>query len=1119
MSISILFCLVIILAGGERAGAAGGGLDPSFSPGGSGANGIVDVVAVQPDGKALVGGRFTSYNGNAAASDRVARLNTDGTLDTSFNPAGLGSDGIVLAIAVQPDGKIIIGGTFLSYNRNGAAGDRIARLNPNGTLDTTFNPGGVGADGNVFAVALQPDGKILIGGRFYNYNGTAREGVARLNPDGTLDASFNPSGSGVANLSAIAVQPDGKIVVAGLFALSDSVPGSMGKITRLNSDGTRDASFNPGGAGADGVVNAVALQPNGKILIGGSFTMYNGDAAMPDKVARLNSNGTRDTTFNAGGSGADASQGRYPEVTAVALQPDGRIVIGGAFDSYNGDAAASDSVIRLNSNGSLDASFNPGGSGADSFVHALALQADGKVLVGGDFTSYNGDAAANDRVARLLPAAGEIAFSAASQSVAETAANAVITLTRTGGTDNKVVAKVALVDETTAPADYRFRPGTLDTTFNPGGARADATISAVAVQPDGKVIIAGDFTSYDGNDAASNGIARLNANGTLDTTFNPGGSGVDNSVSAVAVQPDGKIIIGGNFTSYNGNAAASDCIARLNANGTLDTSFNPGGAGMVDSSVLAVALQPDGKVVIGGAFDSYNGNSAASDKIARLNANGSLDETFNSGGAGVDGTVVYAVAVQSDGKIVIGGIFTGYNGNSAASDGVARLNANGTLDTSFNSGGAGVNTYAGVAALAVQPDGRIIIGGNFIKYNGANPTSPFLARLYANGKLDTTFKPPAAGPTRTVSEVSLQPDGKVIVGRSFIDYNSDPVGNDWLARLNPNGTLDATFNSGAGTDGSVLAIIVQPNGKVIIAGNFFNDYGGVGYVSKLNGDLFVTWPAGDASNKTVLLPIVNDTAYEGNETLNLAVSVLAGGASLGAPAASALTIVDNEAPPKLAVNSVAAAEGNSGSLSAVFTVRLSAASGKPVTVQYHTVNATAVAPDDYTTVPPTTLTFSPGETSKTVAVTVKGDLIDELDETFKLVLSNPTNATVLTGAGVCTITDNDAASISINNVSLTEPDSGTASMAFTVKLSVASSRAVSVKYQTANNTAIAPGDYTALALTTLSFSPGVTSRTITVQIKGDPVKELNETLFVNLSGAVNATISDAQGLGTVTNDD
>jgi uncharacterized delta-60 repeat protein len=191
------------------------------------------VVAVQPDGKIIMGGDFSSYNGDAVASDYVMRLNADGTRDTLFNAAGMGANNIVYAVAVQPDGKIVIGGEFTSYNDT-VVSARLIRLNADGTRDATFNAGGSGANGVVFAVAVQPDGKIVIGGDFIRYNGdaAASDRVMRVNADGTADTTFNAGGTGANDfVRAVVVQPDGRIVIGGFFTLYDGA--ASGKVTRL----------------------------------------------------------------------------------------------------------------------------------------------------------------------------------------------------------------------------------------------------------------------------------------------------------------------------------------------------------------------------------------------------------------------------------------------------------------------------------------------------------------------------------------------------------------------------------------------------------------------------------------------------------------------------------------------------------------------------------------------------------------------------------------------------------------------------------------------------------------------------------------------------------------------
>jgi uncharacterized delta-60 repeat protein len=205
-----LLPLLLLLPAFMSLHAQPGSLDTSFDPG-SGANSVVWAIAEQPDGKILIGGDFTIYNG--APRNRIARLNSDGSLDAGFNP-GSGANNDVRAMAVQPDGKILIGGWFTIYN--GAPRNYMARLNSDGSLDTGFDPGS-GANEFLYVVALQPDGKILIGGEFTIYNGAPRNYIARLNSDGSLDTSFDPGSGANEWVWAMAVQPDGKILIGRRF--------------------------------------------------------------------------------------------------------------------------------------------------------------------------------------------------------------------------------------------------------------------------------------------------------------------------------------------------------------------------------------------------------------------------------------------------------------------------------------------------------------------------------------------------------------------------------------------------------------------------------------------------------------------------------------------------------------------------------------------------------------------------------------------------------------------------------------------------------------------------------------------------------------------------------------
>ena len=242
--------------------------------------------------------------------------------------------------------------------------------------------------------------------------------------------------------------------------------------------------------------------------------------------------------------------------------------------------------------------------------------------------------------------------------------------------------------------------------------------------------------------------------------------------------------------------------------------------------------------------------------------------------------------------------------------------------------------------------------------------------------------------------------------------------------------------------------------------------------------------------------------------------------SVTTPAGTAASTNDFTVIPSLLINDVTVTEGNSGTANAVFTVTLSAASSQQITVDYATANGTATAGNDYVAISTTPLIFLANTTTQTITVAVNGDLLDEVDETFFVNLTNPSNATIADEQGVGTITDDDAApSISINDVTIAEGNTGTANAVLTVSLSAASGQIVTVDYATANGTATAGSDYVAIPTTLLTFPANTTTQTITVIVNGDVTNEPNETFFVNLSNPNNASIADAQSVGTISNDD
>jgi uncharacterized delta-60 repeat protein len=723
---------------------------------------------------------------------------------------------------------------------------------------------------------------------------------------------------------------------------------------------------------------------------------------------------------------------------------------------------------------------------------------------------------------------GSLSFSTDSYSVSEAAGNATITVRRTGGTDDRVAAKVTLTNVTASAADYRFAPGAVDTSFNYGfGTGAGGSVRAVALQSDGKIIIGGSgITSYNGDANASDNILRLNADGTLDTSFNYGsGKGTNGSVSAIALQPDGKIIIGGffgGFTSYNGDANAGDRLARLNADGTLDTSFNYGGLG-ANMFVGALAVQPDGKILAGGQFTSYNGDANASDFILRLNEDGTLDTSFNYGpGKGVSSSVS-AIALQADEKIIIGGFFGGYNGDANASDCVARLNPDGTLDTSFSYGSGKGAGGGDVSAIALQPDGEILIGGNFTDYDGDANASNGIARLNSDGTLDTAFnygsnagvmgccgsplRPPIRGRITTVAQ---QPDGKIFIGGEFFGYNGIPNGGGRFARLSADGALETYFS----IIGSVNDIDLQPDGKILFGGSsdrLNGDTKTSDGIARLDGDLFATWEAGDASDKTIQLPIVDDLLDEGNETLTLTLIPLIGGASAGTPSTATFTIIDND----LTISQVSGMgiTEETATLTARLTSGGAPLSGKTVNFSLFGTSAGQAATDANGVATLSNVSLA--------GITVDRTYPDAVGAAF----AGDAVFAAKSGTGTLTVIPPRLLQLSSASYSFGE---GAGRAAITVSRSVATV-AASVQYATSDasgldncnvNTgnASARCDYTA-AGGTLIFAPGESSKTFTIPIVNDVFVEGSETLTVMLSNATGNSLSTPSSATVTIEDD
>lgn len=304
-----------------------------------------------------------------------------GDFDANFNAQVGGSPAWVSDAAAQTNGQVVIGGIFTSVG--GTTRNRIARVDGRtGALDPAFNPN---ASDRVRAVAIQPDGKILIGGDFTSVGGTNRNRLARLNSDGTVDTGFNPDVD--APVYDIQIQSDGKLLIGGAFALVGGQ--SSNKVARLNADGTRDASFTQADSITGGPVLVVARQADGTVLAGGNIVTTIGSTTLYG-LLRIGATGSIDTTFSVDLDPISPSQ-QTPnnlghQVDAIALQADGKILMGGTF-AFDESGVNRTWFLRLNADGTLDAGFTPNADGA---VTAIVVQVDGTIVVGGLFTSVGG---------------------------------------------------------------------------------------------------------------------------------------------------------------------------------------------------------------------------------------------------------------------------------------------------------------------------------------------------------------------------------------------------------------------------------------------------------------------------------------------------------------------------------------------------------------------------------------------------------------------------------------------------------------------------------------------------------------------------------------------------------
>ncbi len=708
--------------------------------------------------------------------------------------------------------------------------------------------------------------------------------------------------------------------------------------------------------------------------------------------------------------------------------------------------------------------------------------------------------------------------------------------TTSSGSGNGTVSYTVAANSGTSQRTGTITAGGKTHTITQSGAPANVQVT-VQTNPSGRSFTV-DGTTYTSaqtfswTSGSSHTIATSSPqNGSAGTRY-VWGSWSDGGVISHSVAPTGN-------ATYTATFATQHFLTMsAGAGGTV----SPASGWYNSGTGVSISATPTSGFIFGGWTGNGSGSFTGSSNPASVTMNGPVSETakFNaSGGNAVYDSVLKVPKCGQVGSACNSGALL--NGRGNMTGGLESHQPN-TINNSCADGSSGsYHVDESIDAIKVSTlDGGDFAAGKAVKvevtvwsfstssdyldlYYAGNASSPSWVHIatlqpQATGSqvLTTTYQLPAGGSLQAVRARFRFQGLPSSCGTGGFDDHDDLIFaalpsltiNNAVVTEGNTGTTNASFtvNLSAAASREVRVNYQTANGSALAG----SDY------QATQGQLIFS--PGQTS-KSVVVPVIGDTLAEASETflVNLSSPINAGiadGQGVG-------TITDNEVSTKIRVNNVTVTEKNTGvNVSAIFTVSLTAASQQTVTVRYATANGTALATADYGARSLTTLTFLPGQTTKTVAVQVRGDVLDEVNETFKLILSSPTNATLYVSQGVCTIIDNDLPpSVTISDVSVAEPDSGTINAAFTVTLSAPSGRPITVRYQTAPGTAASGVDYTARALTTLTFSAGQTTKTITVPVRGDTAAEPNETFFVNLSAPVNVTIADAQGLGTIVNDD
>lgn len=880
--------------------------DPAFGDGGKAEVPFAfgGDIAVASDGKILVAGAFYTSFGMLFG---VARFLPDGVLDAGFGDHGVvrtnvgGERSEAYSVAVQADGKIVLAGvSHISFLEKRMA---VARYLPDGRLDASFGDGGksmpyVGIySDEARDVRIQGDGKIVVGGWCEDAFLFSYFAVLRLLADGTPDLGFGTGGRVVTEFASNAdnqchgmeLQPDGKILLAGFT----SERGTDFALLRYRADGTLDTSFGNSGRaltdfdnGSSESAYALALQGDGKMVLAGTAR---GGGTNVFAVIRHQPDGSLDPTFGSGGKvltplATGPTFGAY--AAAVAVQPDGKLVAAGAAHDgttmqaaivrYSGTTEPEIAVEQPAGNPLADAAANvdfgsvavSGGGANRTFTIRNASTANLTGLRVACDGVHGQDFSVSQPATSILGPGASTTFSVAFAPTSPGLRKAALHITSNDSDENPFDLTISGTGFGTS------RDGALDPAFGLKGrtvttvAGSNSHAAGIALRADGKMLVAGGAHNGANYDFA---LARYHADGNLDSTFGsqglaltPFGTGHD-FASSLAIQHDGRIVVAGRANNGTNDDFA---LSRHEAGGALDSSFGVGGKMIVGfgatSGELAtgVALQSDGKIVVAGYCDK--GTVQKDFALARLLPGGSPDTSFGTGGKvttaiGSADDRAFGVVVQKDGKIVV----AGDSRKDGSSDfAVARYLDDGTLDSSFGSGGKAVTpvgSYDDVArGVALQSDGKIVVAGT-CSGSGIESADIALVRYLANGTPDPAFGSAGkvitdlgGGSDDSASALTVQGDGKILVaGSSNCNGSYDFV----LLRYRADGTPDATFGNGGkmvlpvgGGDDFGWALALQPDGMVVVAGDTRNgadnDFALVRVMGTLEPAITVEQPAG-----------------------------------------------------------------------------------------------------------------------------------------------------------------------------------------------------------------------------------------------------------------------------------